>query len=409
MMEKLQPKLRFPEFNIPWKNSSIRDLTTLVTKGTTPKKFSKNGVNYIKIECLDGSKIDSNKCLFIDEDIHTKELKRSILKENDILFAIAGATIGKCVIVNSQVLPANTNQALSIIRLKSIENIDFVYQILTSEKMRKYILDNISVGAQPNLNLEQINAFSFNTPSLPEQQKIASFLTTVDDKISNLKQKVSLLEKYKKGVMQQIFSQQIRFKDEKGNDYPEWEEKSLGEVVIFLKGKGLPKNEIKENGKFKCIHYGELFTKYNELISQVMSFTNTDEGIVLSQKNDVLMPTSDVTPNGLATASCLREDNVILGGDILVIRQKKLVFDGQFFSYYVKQHRDKVMKLVSGSTVYHLYGSDMAKFKICLPKLEEQHKIVFFLTNIDKKIETTKAQLSKMEVWKKGLLQGMFC
>ena len=235
-MGKLQPTLRFPEFQGDWSVKSIRDVTNLVTKGTTPKKFVTSGVNYVKIECLKGHDIDSSKCLFIDQETHNKELKRSILKENDLLFAIAGATIGKCTIVKKEILPANTNQALSIIRLKNSENKDYIFQLLTSEKMEKYIIDNISVGAQPNLNLEQINSFSFPYPALEEQTKIATFLSSVDEKINLLKEKKALLEEYKKGMMQQIFSQKLRFKDEDGKDFADWQEKKLSDIGEFKNG-----------------------------------------------------------------------------------------------------------------------------------------------------------------------------
>jgi len=120
------------------------------------------------------------------------------------------------------------------------------------------------------------------------------------------------------------------------------------------------------------------------------------------------MPTSDVTPNGLATASCINESDVILGGDVLVIRQKVKLFDGIFFSYYISQNRNKVMKLVSGSTVYHLYGSDMKNLQIEIPSLPEQQKIAHFLSGIDEKIENTHQEKIQMQNFKKGLLQQMF-
>jgi len=101
-----------------WEVKKMIDLSNLITKGTTPHKFSKSGVNYVKIESLDGDLINLEKCLFVEENIHNKELKRSILNEGDILFAIAGATIGKCAIVSKEVIPANTNQALAILRSK---------------------------------------------------------------------------------------------------------------------------------------------------------------------------------------------------------------------------------------------------------------------------------------------------
>jgi type I restriction enzyme S subunit len=187
-----------------WEEKTLGELSDLITKGTTPSKFVNEGIKFIKIECFDGDQINQEKCLFIDEHTHNKELKRSILKEGDILFAIAGS-IGKCNIVTVEVLPANTNQALAIVRPKKDENINFMYHILKSYKMQKYIFDNISVGAQPNLNLEQMNNFSFFYPSPPEQNHIATFLTTIDKKIEQVNTQLQKTQAWKKGLLQKMF------------------------------------------------------------------------------------------------------------------------------------------------------------------------------------------------------------
>ena len=160
-MEKLVPKLRFPEFEGEWKKITLGEISSFISKGTTPKQFTNQGINYIKIESLNGINIIKDKCVFIDENTHLFELKRSILEENDILFAIAGATVGKIGIVTDDILPANTNQALAIIRLKNKSLVNFILFVLDSNKMKKYIQESISVGAQPNLNLQQINNFDF--------------------------------------------------------------------------------------------------------------------------------------------------------------------------------------------------------------------------------------------------------
>lgn len=133
------PKLRFPEFSDGWEVKKLGEISDLITKGTTPSKFVNHGIKFIKLECFDENTINANKCLFIEEETHNKELKRSILQENDLLFAIAGATIGKVNFVKKDILPANTNQALSIVRLKKEESRNFIFQILKSKKMQKYI------------------------------------------------------------------------------------------------------------------------------------------------------------------------------------------------------------------------------------------------------------------------------
>jgi type I restriction enzyme S subunit len=125
-------------------------------------------------------------------------------------------------IVTADILPANTNQALAIVRLINLEHLNFIFQVLKSEIMQKYINDSISVGAQPNLNLEQLGNFPFYKPGLPEQQKIAQFLSSVDEKIQALKKKKSLFGTIQKRYDAKIFSQELRFKDENGNEYEDW-------------------------------------------------------------------------------------------------------------------------------------------------------------------------------------------
>ncbi|MFW3713471.1 restriction endonuclease subunit S, partial [Klebsiella quasipneumoniae subsp. similipneumoniae] len=139
--------LSFDEDEVEWK--ALGDITKLITKGTTPKKFVDDGVNFIKLENFDNNRIKTDKFMFIPESVHFKELKRSILKANDILFAIAGATIGKCAIVDETLLPANTNQALAIIRTSEMVNVRFVFYYLQTRSMKEYIARFNKTSAQP--------------------------------------------------------------------------------------------------------------------------------------------------------------------------------------------------------------------------------------------------------------------
>ena len=201
----LVPKLRFKNFNDEWQLKKLNEICEVITKGTTPSNFENSGINFIRVECINGINIDITKCLYISNKIHTTALKRSILKENDIVFTIAGATIGKNAIISHDVLPANTNQALSIIRLNKNNNHKFVSLILNSNIIKKSIYQNISIGAQPNLSLEQISNFCFYLPSLEEQTKIANFLSLIDRKIELQEKLVDSLNLYKKGLLLEKF------------------------------------------------------------------------------------------------------------------------------------------------------------------------------------------------------------
>ena len=163
------------------KRVNLGGICTLITKGTTPKSFEQSGgISFIKTEAFNGSRIDQNKISFISCETHEKELKRSILQENDILFTIAGATIGKCAIVTKDVLPANTNQALAIIRLCEKANIRYIFHYLKSAAMTEYITTYNKTSAQPNLNLQQMNEFPIPFPSLEEQEHIVAILDRFD-------------------------------------------------------------------------------------------------------------------------------------------------------------------------------------------------------------------------------------
>ena len=272
---------------------------------------------------------------------------------------------------------------------------------------RRHFL-KFSVGStMPSLRMAAFNKFPVSLPSPPEQRKIADFLSAVDRRVAHLTEKKRLLEAYKKGCMQKLFSQEIRFRDEQGNAFPEWEVKRLGEVGTFTKGKGISKADIAQEGGNLCIRYGELYTEYSEYIPRVVSRTKAQlKGAVLSRKNDILMPTSAETPSGLATASALDIEDVILGSDILIIRSKEIL--NRFFSYFVAANKSKIMRLVTGVTVYHMYGSDLASLHLNLPSPPEQRKIADLLSAVDRRIEVAGRQVEGWQAYKRGLMQGLF-
>lgn len=198
------PKRRLPGFEGEWSTKKLREITSLITKGTTPLEKSGEGeVNFIKVENLDASNGKILSCSKISSEEHNGYLKRSQLNENDILFSIAG-TLGRIGIVESRILPANTNQALAIIRNKR-SNLRYLAIALKSGAITNFILRNPTIGAQPNLSLEQVGSLEIPFPSLDEQKQIGEFFHKLDQSITLQQQKLNKLKDLKKAYLNELF------------------------------------------------------------------------------------------------------------------------------------------------------------------------------------------------------------
>ena len=186
-----------------------------------------------------------------------------------------------------------------------------------------------------------------------------------------------------------------------------WEEKLLGKISNFSKGKGISKSDIVKDGTLECIRYGELYTIYNEVISDIRSKTNLDKNnLVLSEYNDVIIPASGETQIDIATASCILKDNIALSGDLNIIKTNE---NGIFVAYYLNSNKKiDIAKLSQGISVVHLYSSQLKSLKLNLPQKPEQQKIATFLTAIDKKIEQLTEKEKHLQAYKKGVMQKIF-
>ncbi len=280
----------------------------------------------------------------------------------------------------------------------------FLWALLSSPKFQSSLQLEQKGMDIPHLSRSEIlQPYVALPPTNVEQEAIAATLSDVDALIAALDNLIAKQRHLKTATMQQLLTGQIRLPGFSG----EWEMKQLGDVAMFLKGKGLPKSDLVPSGKEPCIHYGELFTQYPETIRKIISRTNGKPDAFRSVANDVLMPTSDVTPRGLAKASCVMADGVILGGDILVIRPDASRIHGSFLSYVIRYDENQVLQLVTGSTVYHLYGSDMNKFMFLLPDISEQTAIATVLSNMDAAISALETRRAKTQDIKQGMMQEL--
>ena len=201
-MFKKVPQYRLQGYTDAWELRKLGEYSTLITKGTTPRDKSGIGVvNFVKVENLVNGDIIPLQKIQLEE--HEGYLKRSQLIENDILFSIAG-TLGRTAIVKKSILPANTNQALSIIRGYEFDR-NFLVTILRGVVVREFIKRNPTIGAQPNLSLEQVSNLCLLTPCSEEQSAIGTFFSTLDRHITLHQRKLEKLKNLKKALLNELF------------------------------------------------------------------------------------------------------------------------------------------------------------------------------------------------------------
>jgi type I restriction enzyme S subunit len=399
-MELTKTKYKKTEVGIipmDWLDKGLKDISTLITKGTTPHKFSSSGVNYIKIESLLGDSIDLNRCLFIEERIHNGELKRSILNENDILFAIAGATIGKLTIVNKEIIPANTNQALAIIRLNKEQNIKYVFFVLKSFLMQKYILDNIAGGAQPNLNLEQIGNFRFALPhSKEEQNAISTALSDIDDLINNLEKLINKKKNIKRGVIQELFKP-------KNN----WKNKPIRELAKYRRGSfpqpyGLPKwyDSISGTPFVQVVDVDD-----NKKLKSETKARISNEG----EKFSVFVPKGTIilTIQGSIGRICITDYDAYVDRTLLIFESILEDFNKYFFmmSIFLKFEIEK--EKAPGGIIKTITKEALSSFEISYPDVNEQNKIAEIIQSLENEVELLSKKLDKYYAIKQGMMQEL--
>jgi type I restriction enzyme, S subunit len=241
-----------------WKIVCIKDISLRITKGTTPTSlgmgFAQSGINFIKAGALNGDVLlNEESFAFISKDTHNK-LKRSQLEYNDVLITIAGENIGKCGLVRSFHLPANTNQAVGIIKLDK-EKVDskFVYYFFKQSNTFNYIQSSNAQAAQPNINLTSLGLIKINLPPLPIQQKIAKILSNYDDLIENNLKRIKLLEESGRLTYEEWFlrfcidGKKLEIDPATGLPFG-WERVSLSDMGEFLNGYAFKPKDLQEEG-----------------------------------------------------------------------------------------------------------------------------------------------------------------
>ncbi len=302
---------------------------------------------------------------------------------------------------------------------------DFIWRFF-SRKRGKYLLQMASpggAGRNKTLGQQNFNELKVTFPSLPEQQKIAAFLSAVDKKLSQLKRKKALLEQYKKGVMQKLFSRELRFKNKEGNDYPDWEECLYGDIFSFYSTNSLSREKLNYDcGEVRNIHYGDIHTEFASqfnILKEQVPFINSDIELKkikkesYCQEGDLVIADASEDYSDIGKSIELIDLNgemVLAGLHTFLARPAKGAMYVGFSGYLVQADyvRKQIMVIAQGTKVLGLATSRLAKVKLQIPPLPEQQKIANYLSAMDTKIAAVDKQISQTEQFKKGLLQQMF-
>ncbi|WP_158980956.1 MULTISPECIES: restriction endonuclease subunit S [unclassified Flavobacterium] len=381
------PKLRFPGFDGEWEKNTLGEAFTIFNGYAFSSTSSVDeGVLWVKIADVGIQEMKKNNLSYLPASLKEKH-KKFIISKGDFVVALTRPILnGKLKIaqINSFFDGALLNQRVG--KIVSNNSHYFIYSLLQKDELIKFIENNIAGSDPPNLSPNEINSIEISYPPLPEQQKIASFLSSVDEKIHQLSRKVALLEQYKKGVMQQLFSGKLRFKDENGKEYPDWEEKKLGDVAT-KKSSNISANKIEDN-------FGEFIIYGASGILKKVDF--------YKEESDYISIVKDGAGVG-RLLYCKGKSSVL--GTMEIISPKQNI--DTYFLYCLLSNIDFV-KYVTGSTIPHIYFKDYSN-EICgIPSIKEQQKIANFLSGIDGKIEKVNGELVKTQEFKKGLLQQMF-
>ena len=400
------PKLRFKEFDADWISNKIIDLADYVDyRGKTPKKVE-SGILLVTAKNIKQGYLDySASQEFIEESAFDDVMRRGKVELNDVLITTE-APLGNVASVD------RTDIALAQRVIKYRGKIDlldnlFLKQKFLSESFQEILKSKATGGTVQGIKGSVLHQIPLIVPSKQEQTKIASFLSAVDEKISQLTQKHALLSQYKQGMMQKLFSQQIRFKADDGSEFGEWEEKTLGSLGVFKSGQGFP--EKYQGGKTGVPFFkvSDMNTYGNEK-RMVVANNYVDADSILEMKVKVILDESIIFAKVGAAVFLERKrlaTNFLIDNNMMAFTP-----DPKLNINFIKQFLDtiKFSNFVQVGALPSYNAGDLAIIPIHIPCVVEQTKIANFLSAIDQKIDVVAQQIEQTKQWKKGLLQQMF-
>ncbi|WP_381403542.1 restriction endonuclease subunit S [Staphylococcus epidermidis] len=405
------PALRFPGFSENWEIIKVRDLSQKTIGGGTPNtsksNYWKGELNWIQSSDLSLDNLFKHRS---KKYINDKALNNSSAKKipaNSIAI-VSRVGVGKLVYINHEY--ATSQDFINLVHL----NYPFKFIMYSLYLLLKGEANKLQGTSIKGLTKKDLLNYPLNIPkTIEEQEKIGVFFNKLDRQIELEEEKLELLEQQKRGYMQKIFSQKLRFKDENGNEYPEWQLKNLNELGETFTGlSGKTKDDF-GYGDGLFITYMNVFKNTiakSDMVEKVKIEANENQNKV--QYGDILFTTSSEVPNevGMSSIWLFNQDNVYLNsfcfGFRVVVNYIKPVYLARYLRS--EEMRKTITILAQGSTRFNISKKEMMKLNIKVPYIEEQIKIDNFFNKIDTLILKQVKKIELLKQRKQGLLQRMF-
>lgn len=401
----LQPKLRFPEFDGGWKEFSFKEIFNFST-GKNIKQ--KEAAPHFETPCVRYGELYYMYKEVISNIINYTNLDKSELKfseGDEILLPSAGEDpmdIGSASALTLKNVAIG--RTINILKPKNKNVYSSIFASYYINQKLRIKISGLAKGVSiSNVYNTDLQTLFIKLPSLPEQQKIADYLSTIDTKINLLEEKKAQLALYKKAMMQKLFSQEISFKDNNGNDFPEWEEKRLGDLLIHVSKRN------KDNVVQKVLSVSN--TK--GFISQEDQFEN-HRVASMDVTNYKIVKQGEFAYNpsriNIGSIALLENFNIGIISPMYVVFKVKDDLNANYFKCLIqlKSFNNNIKKWSSGSVRETLNFEDLSLFRYMIPSLPEQQKIADFLSAIDESITKVNEQISQNQSFKKAMLQQMF-
>lgn len=422
--ESKTPKLRFKEFSGEGEEKTLGEITNWASGGTPPKDnplFWNGEIPWISASSMRGLEYSDSELKITNEGLKKGS---KLAKKGSLLLLVRGSMLFNKIPIGIVSRDVAFNQDVKSIEISNCSTSKYIlYWFISSEPKILNMVTGTGIGAG-KLDLSDLKALELHLPTLPEQQKIAAFLSAIDTKIDQLTRKKKLLEQYKKGVIQKIFSQELRFKADDGSEFPKWEEKKFGEVFSFRTTNSFSRDNLNyDGGEIKNIHYGDIHTRFETLFDitkEVLPFINSDINLNKITENNYCkegdLIIADASEDYEDVGKCieivkLNGEKVLAGLHTILARPDLHNMSIGFNGYLMKSEkiRLQIKTIAQGSKVLSISSKRLAELILVIPKsIQEQTKIATFLSAIDTEITLRQTQCERLKQFKKALLQQMF-